>query len=154
MKIKVGLDKFRIIATVLIIAVHTFPLISINNTIDFIFTHSLCRIGVPFFFMVTGLFILSKSLENKKVLISYIKKILIIYLICMLIYLPINIYSGQLKNLSFLQLILNITINETFYHLWYFSALVLGIFIDIVSSLLLFSISSSIISSFKSISKL
>lgn len=129
MKIKVGLDKFRIIATVLIIAVHTFPLISINNTIDFIFTHSLCRIGVPFFFMVTGFFILSKSLENKKVLISYIKKILIIYLICMLIYLPINIYSVQLKDLSFLQLILNITINETFYHLWYFSALVLGILI-------------------------
>lgn len=129
MKIKVGLDKFRIIATVLIIAVHTFPLVSINNTIDFIFTHSLCRIGVPFFFMATGFFILSKSLENKKVLISYIKKILIIYLICMLIYLPINIYSGQLKNLSFLQLILNITINGTFYHLWYFSALVLGIFI-------------------------
>lgn len=126
---KIGMDKFRIIVAILIIAIHTFPLSSINETADFIFTHCLCRIGVPFFLMITGFFVLPKAMEDKKKLVSYSFKIIKIYIICMILYLPINIYAGQLQNVTIIEILKNIFINGTLYHLWYFPALILGIWI-------------------------
>lgn len=126
---KIGMDKFRVIVAILIIAIHTFPLSSINETVDFIFTHCLCRIGVPFFLCVTGFFILPKAMEDKKKLINYSFKIIKIYIICMLLYLPINVYAGQLQNITIIEILKNIFINGTLYHLWYFPALILGIWI-------------------------
>ena len=126
---KLDMDKFRIISAVLIIAIHTFPFLSINETFDFIFTHIICRIGVPFFLMVTGFFVLPKAIEDRKNLIKYTIKIIKIYVICMILYLPINIYAGQLSNIGIVEILKNIFINGTFYHLWYFPALILGIWI-------------------------
>lgn len=126
---KITIDKFRIIAAILIIAIHIFPLASINETLDFIFTHVICRIGVPFFFMLTGYFVLPKAIEDKNKLVKYTLKIIKIYAICILIYLPINLYAGQLRNITIIETIKNICINGTFYHLWYFPAIILGIWI-------------------------
>ena len=127
--LKISIDKFRIIAAILIIAIHIFPFASINETVDFVFTHVICRIGVPFFFMVTGYFVLPKAIEDKNKLIKYTLKIIKIYAICILIYLPINLYAGQLNNITIIEAIKNICINGTFYHLWYFPAVILGIWV-------------------------
>lgn len=126
---KISIDKFRLIASILIIAIHTYPLSSINETLDFIFTHVICRIGVPIFLMITGLFVLPKALEDRKSLIKYTKKIIKIYIICMVIYFPINIYAGKLKGIGIIGILKEIFINGTFYHLWYFPALIVGIWI-------------------------
>ena len=80
---QISIDKFRIIAAILIIAIHTYPLISINETLDFAFTHVFCRIGVPMFLMITGYFILPKAIQDRKQLIKYTIKIAKVYLICM-----------------------------------------------------------------------
>lgn len=130
---KISIDKFRILAAILIIAIHIFPLASINQTLDFIFTHVVCRIGVPFFLMVTGYFVLPKALENKNKLIKYTFKIMKVYAICIVIYLPINLYAGQLKGITIIEAIKNILINGTFYHLWYFPAVILGVWITYFS---------------------
>jgi len=127
--LKISIDKFRIIAAILIIAIHIFPFASINETVDFVFTHVICRIGVPFFFMITGYFVLPKAMEDKNKLIKYTLKIIKIYVICILIYLPINLYAGQLNNITIIEAIKNICINGTFYHLWYFPAVILGIWV-------------------------
>jgi len=79
--------------------------------------------------MVTGYFILQKSLKDKKILINYTRKIIKVYLLCIMIYLPINIYSGSFKNSTWIMIIKDILINGTFYHLWYFPALILGIWL-------------------------
>lgn len=126
---QISMDKFRIIAAILIVAIHIFPLASINETADFIFTHVICRIGVPFFLMITGYFVLPKAIEDKNKLIKYTIKIAKIYMICIILYLPINIYAGQIKNLTIIEMLKNIFINGTLYHLWYFPALILGIWI-------------------------
>lgn len=125
---KINIDKFRIFCAILIIAIHTYPFISINQNLEIIFTHIICRIGVPFFLMITGYFVLPKAINNKGKLIEYTKKILKIYIFCILLYLPINIYSGNLNN-SIVDILKDIFINGTFYHLWYFPALILGIWI-------------------------
>ncbi len=128
-KSKINIDKFRIIAAILVVAIHTYPLLSINETLDFLFTHCLCRIGVPIFLMITGFFILPKALKDRKKLINYTVKIIKIYVVCMFLYLPINIYAGKLEDVTIIEAIKDIFINGTFYHLWYFPALILGIWI-------------------------
>lgn len=126
---QLSLDKFRLIAAILIIAVHTYPLSSINENIDFVFTHIFCRIGVPIFLMITGYFILPKAIENRKNLVKYTIKILKIYAICIILFLPVDIYAGKLKGIGILQIFKAIFLDGTFYHLWYFPALILGIWI-------------------------
>ena len=43
-----GIDFFRIIACIFVIAIHTAPLYQINEDIDLLFTRGLCRLAVPF----------------------------------------------------------------------------------------------------------
>lgn len=125
----ISIDRFRLIAAILIIAIHIYPLASINETLDFIFTHVICRIGVPIFLMITGFFVLPVAIQDRKKLVAYTKKIIKVYIISMIIYFPVNIYAGKLKGIGFIGILKEIFINGTFYHLWYFPALVLGIWI-------------------------
>lgn len=125
---KLNMDKFRILCAIFIIAIHTYPFVTVNQNLEIIFTHIICRVGVPFFLMVTGYFVLPKAINNKQKLVEYTKKILKMYILCILLYLPINIYSGNISN-SISEIIKDIFINGTFYHLWYFPALILGIWI-------------------------
>jgi len=129
MKQKLNLDTYRLIASLLIIAIHVYPFLTVNKNLEFIFTHIFCRIGVPFFLMLTGNFILPKSLENIDNLKNYIKKIITIYIISIIIYIPINVYTGVLKNTNIINILKMILIDGTMYHLWYFPALILGLWI-------------------------
>lgn len=126
---KIGFDKARFIAALLVVAIHVYPFVTISEDFDFLFTHVLCRIAVPLFFMITGYFVIPKALESKSNLILYSRKILKIYLLCIIIYLPINIYSGYFNGINIINILRDIFVNGTFYHLWYFPALILGIWI-------------------------
>lgn len=128
-KLNISLDKVRLVAACLIIMVHTFPLESLNANISFLLSEVFCRIAVPLFLMITGYFIIKKSLKDKKVLVDYTKKVLLYYVISIIVYLPINIYNGVFANLTFIKLIKGLLVTGTFYHLWYFPALILGIWI-------------------------
>ena len=54
-----AIDNFRLIAALLIVAIHTGPLESFSGTADFLVTYCAGRIAVPFFLMVTGFFVLA-----------------------------------------------------------------------------------------------
>jgi serine/alanine racemase len=134
------LDYFRIIAALLIVAIHTSPLSSVNRTADFLFTYCLGRIAVPFFLMVTGYFILGPFLAareredndpgqdkiNFKRLLKNIERTCLLYLAATLIYLPVNCYSGKLPR-GIGQVLKIIFFDGTFYHLWYLPASVIGL---------------------------
>ena len=124
---KINIDILRLIAAFMIVAIHTYPFEFISADIDFLITRVLFRVAVPFFLMITGYFTLSKN--NKDILIKYTKKISLIYGICFLLYLPINIYNGYFHNFHILSFLKDIFLTGTFYHLWYFPALILGIWI-------------------------
>lgn len=126
---KLSLDYARWIAALMIVAIHTYPLESINKEVDYLCTRVLFRIAVPLFLMITGYFVLPKAINKKNYLMQYTKKILKIYLLSILIYIPVNIYMGYFKNPNLLSLLKDIFLNGTFYHLWYFPALVLGLWI-------------------------
>lgn len=125
------LDYFRLTASFLVIAIHTSPFSSFNNDIDFVFTRILARIAVPFFLMVTGYFLLPQYLFDRSKdyhpLARFLKKTLILYVIAISIYLPVNLYAGQLNNISFVTILRLLLFDGTFYHLWYLPASILGV---------------------------
>ena len=117
-----GIDLFRIAAALLVVAIHTSPLASYSATADFILTREIARTAVPFFFMASGFFVLGDARRTR----AFLKKSSIIYLACIALYLPINVYAGHLKELTLGGLFTQLFFEGTFYHLWYLPAAILG----------------------------
>ena len=128
-----SLDYFKIIAALLVIAIHTSPLTSFNVEADFVLTRIIARTAVPFFLMVTGYFLLPQYIWGKSMdyrpLFRFIQKTLLLYAIAILIFLPVNLYAGQLENIEAIDLIRMLIFDGTFYHLWYLPASVTGVLI-------------------------
>ena len=125
-----GLDRFRILAALLVVAIHTSPLTSISEEADFFLTRILARIAVPFFFMVTGQFVaagLLKPSGKPGRYLKFLRKTALLYAFCILLYLPIGIYAGHYEELTFFTALRMVVFDGTFYHLWYFPACILGI---------------------------
>ncbi len=117
-----GIEIFRVVAAFLVVAIHTSPLATYSDTADFIFTRVIARVAVPFFFMVTGYFVLSKGTGVR----HFLKKTAIIYAASAALYLPVNVYSGLLQDWTMLDLVREVLFEGTFYHLWYLPAAILG----------------------------
>lgn len=128
-----SLDYFKIITALLVIAIHTSPLTSFNVEADFVLTRVIARTAVPFFLMVTGYFLLPQYIWGKSMdyrpLFRFIQKTLLLYAIAILIFLPVNLYAGQLENIEAIDLIRMLIFDGTFYHLWYLPASVTGMLI-------------------------
>lgn len=122
-----GIDIFRMIAALLVIAIHTSPLSSINETADFILTRFFARIAVPFFFVTSGYFLITRYSRNADKLFKFIKKTALIYVAAIVIYLPINIYNNYFDMENLLpNIIKDIVFDGTLYHLWYLPASIIG----------------------------
>ena len=125
-----GIDYFRLISAFLVVAIHTSPLTSFSLTADFILTRVVARVAVPFFFMVSSFFLFSKKeevCEQSGRLMAFVKKTAELYGITILLYLPLNIYTGTIKEWRHLpNLLKDIVFDGTFYHLWYLPAAILG----------------------------
>ncbi|MCX4327016.1 MAG: serine racemase VanT catalytic subunit [Lachnospiraceae bacterium] len=122
-----GIDFARFVFALLIIAIHTSPLASFNETGDFILARVIARTGVPFFFMVSGFFLVTEYTCGNGRLISFIKKTAVIYIVAILIYIPVNIYNGYFSMDNFLpSIIKDIIFDGTLYHLWYLPASITG----------------------------
>lgn len=125
------------------IAIHIGPLDFLNETADYIFTGIIARIGVPFFLMITGYFVIARFVRMKaeprrwKLVWRFVKKTGLLYGAAILLYLPVNIYAGQLPlwtetgdsqaGLWIFKLFKFIFVDGTFYHLWYFPAVIFGV---------------------------
>ena len=124
-----ALDAFRLIAAILVIAIHTSPLSDISSTADFILTRIIARIAVPFFFMISGFF-LFKDGTDKEMLKKFLKSTAVLYAVSIILYLPVNIYSGYFSTDMLLpNIIKDLVFDGTFYHLWYLPAALSGGFI-------------------------
>ncbi|MEY8516855.1 acyltransferase [Lachnospiraceae bacterium 29-84] len=130
-----AIDNFRLVAALLIVAIHTAPLKSFNATADYLVTYCFGRIAVPFFFLVTGFFVLApyeralfqtpaagrKAFRKTG---TFLKRTTALYAAATLLYLPVKVYSKQLGGIW--ESIQEILFDGTFYHLWYLPAVLLG----------------------------
>lgn len=128
-----GLDYFKLTAAFLVAAIHTSPFASFSADADFIFTRVIARVAVPFFFMVTGYFLLPQYVFGRSMdmrpLMRSLKKLLYLYAAAVLLYLPVNLYAGQIQDLGVWAFFRMLLVDGTFYHLWYLPAAVLGVWI-------------------------
>lgn len=133
------IDYFRVVAAILVVAIHTSPLLSINESADFILTRILARVAVPFFFMASGFFLFGKNtmstiaLKDNKRITRFLSKTLVLYMSVIIIYIPLNIYMGYFKeDLTVAGLLKDFLFNGTLYHLWYLPAAITGGFIAFI----------------------
>lgn len=137
-----GIDCFRLAAACMVVAIHVSPFAVWDLYMDGLITGCLCRVAVPFFFMITGYFVLAPSAGcrrgtyvekispcpcpgEKRVLYRYILKNTGLYLTATILYLPISLYARQVPR-SAAGLLKWFFFDGTFYHLWYFPAVVMG----------------------------
>ena len=115
-----ALDRFRLAAAVLVVAIHTGPLASFAPGWDLWLTRGLARVAVPFFFMVTGYFLAKGNWQGTG---RAFRRLLALYLAAVVLYLPLNLYAGSLPGWR------ELLYTGTFYHLWYFPAVLLGLWV-------------------------
>lgn len=121
------LDRFRVAAAFLVIAIHTSPLWTYTQTGDFLLTRVVARVAVPFFFLASGFFLLSGGTGETGRLTTFLKKTAILYAVSILLYLPLNYYNGYFETPTFLpQFLRDLVFDGTLYHLWYLPASMLG----------------------------
>lgn len=128
-----SIDYFRVVAALLVVAIHTSPLTDFSDTADFILTRVLGRVAVPFFFMASAYFLYTKAIDGRLPydrLRRFVKKTALLYGAAILFYLPINFYSGSAAEWSAPSaFVKDLLFNGTFYHLWYLPASILGAFL-------------------------
>ena len=116
-----ALDRFRLMAALMVVCIHTSPLDSITPLGDFVLTRVFCRVAVPFFLMVSGHFLAAGQWRS---LGRFWRKTLLLYGLSIALYLPLNWYTGSPSGWGWIKALLT---DGTFYHLWYFPALLLGV---------------------------
>ncbi|MCL1835412.1 MAG: acyltransferase [Oscillospiraceae bacterium] len=126
-----GIDAFRLVAAFLVVGIHTFPLASISDGLDFMFTRVFSRIAVPFFLMASGYFILPRFASGDKrtsgsALLKNLKKTGLIYAAASILFLPVSIYAGHYSGDNVAAVLKKIVFDGTFYHLWYLPASMIG----------------------------
>ena len=114
-----ALDAFRLIAALLVVAIHTSPLASLSPDADFLLTRVAGRLAVPFFFMVTGCFLLNDGGVRR-----FLSRTARLYALSIALYLPLNFYAGGMSAIEWLR---GLLIEGTFYHLWYLPAVLLAV---------------------------
>lgn len=118
-----ALDRFRLAAAALVVCIHAGPLSSVSAGWDFWLCRVLARVAVPFFLMVTGYFLARSEWKSTG---RFLKKTALTYLAAVALYLPLNLYNGGYGPLEWVQKLLA---EGTLYHLWYFPAVILGVFV-------------------------
>lgn len=131
-----SIDIFRYICAVLVVIIHTEPFYTGEfQALGIFLKHILARIAVPFFFAVSGYFFFSKAFTGKASL-SSIWKLIKVYAFWSIPYLLINtwIRSGDgvaIKDI-FAKLCFEFFISGSYYHFWFFPALIYATLISYV----------------------
>lgn len=123
-----ALDAFRLLAALLVVAIHTGPLASFSTDADFLLCRALGRVAVPFFFTVTGFFLLPRLEQSGRcALAPFWKKGLRLYAAALALYLPVLLYTGYFRQAGLPAVLLrDLVFDGPVYHLWYLPALLLG----------------------------
>ena len=122
-----GIDYFKFVAAFLVIAIHTSPLAAFTENGNFILTRVIARVAVPFYFMTSGFFLISRYAYHTDKLRSFLKKVAVIYGIAILAYIPLNVYNHYFSMDHLLpNLLKDIFFDGTMYHLWYLPASMFG----------------------------
>ncbi len=127
------LDVLKIILAIIVILRHCGQSFTgaDPHLFYYIVTNTISPIAVPAFFIISGFLLFRKDI-NKKVIVTQIKRLMVLYLVWSIIYMPfqfIKIYSEVGPSiikiiLKYLQMAI---FDGTYYHLWFLPALMISI---------------------------
>lgn len=126
-KYNLRVDAVRFILALLVISIHTQPFININSNLELFVSQFLGRLAVPLFFSLSGYYLHQKiqRSENPDLVVkNNITKLIKIYLLTWILYIPIWFYQNRPINL--ISFVIDALWGGMHYHLWYFPALILG----------------------------
>ena len=109
-----GIDLFKFIFSLLVICIHTNPLLDVNSKANLIVSGLLASFAVPYFFVVSG------YMSGDKPLKHIIKKPLYLCIFCMGLYLILI----QFWKMNFGKVLELILFSGGYYHLWYLVVLI------------------------------
>lgn len=100
-----AIDLFKFIMAIFVVAIHTEPFINCTNKYICNFFNNIFQVAVPFFFLSTGFLLQKKNESNcyEDIFGKYIVKIIKLYLIWSIIYLPLAIIDYKAKSYSFIK---------------------------------------------------
>lgn len=110
-------DTVRFIAAFCVVAIHIRPLLNYSALGNFLFVDGLCRIAVPYFFLVSGYFWARKptSLSSQ---LAFLGRIAILYALWTAIYYPVVLESWDMSHY-----LRRVFLTGSYHHLWYYPAL-------------------------------
>lgn len=112
-----ALDGARFFCAFLVVAIHIRPLSDITGLGSFLLDKGLCRIAVPFFFLVSGYFYGRKPPEASS-LVAFLRRTALLYGMWTIIYYPIAAESQDMTHYW-----RRCLFTGSYYHLWYYPAL-------------------------------
>lgn len=122
-----AIDQLKLGLSLLIIALHIFPVSGLKGwqgTVSYLIANGITRVGVPTFFIVSG-YLLRNKLNDRLYLLKYGKRILLLYVIWQLLYLPDLIRFYNLGKFSATDMVARVVYG--YWHLWYLLATVGGV---------------------------
>lgn len=121
------IDALKVLLAFLVVALHIFPVSKLEGIpalISYEIVNGITRVAVPLFFIISG-YLLQNKLNDKSYLWIYSKRILLLFVVWQLIYVPDLIRCYHLKWFSLSQLFLKLVYG--YWHLWYLLATVLAL---------------------------
>lgn len=126
-----SLDMMKFICMFLVIAIHVPPFEDLSEKLDFLVEQCICRVAVPMYFITSG-YLLFRKIDIRKIKLQgnvikkYLIRILQLYCIWSLLYLPVSIDFSKGVIYAFLRWVVCF-IFEGITHLWYFNALIVAV---------------------------
>lgn len=136
-----GIDVVKFVMALFIVVLHTHPLEGISGPLNFLLSDVIGRVAVPFFFAATGFLLEQKirrtGVEEREVICGYVRRILGLYVIWTILYLPIivwdKIVDGQDTLLhGIFTMVRDFIFVGSYAHLWYLPAAAAGVIITAV----------------------
>ena len=122
-------DVLRLVFAIGVAAIHTMAFQSINENLRIATSMGICRIAVPFFFIVSGYFLYNR-INSEKEPKATLKRLLILYLtwvaIELITLLPMVLSSLNMPAIIIVKRLLLMGVTGS---LWYISSLIITIFI-------------------------
>ena len=83
------IDIIKFLCAALVVTIHVPPLTSVNWMLNFAVVNFAARVAVPFFFISSSYFVFIKAYKengelDKSVIGAYVKRIIRLYIICLL----------------------------------------------------------------------
>ena len=130
-----SIDIFRLLCAVLVVAIHTNTFEDQNAVLGFIAVRVITRIAVPFFFIVSGYYYISKLERGEKCMASTLWKTFKLYVFWSAVYIAINAINFALfseKTVASVTAFISENLFKFFfsgteYHLWFIIALLVSI---------------------------